>query len=434
MLFRKQIAAGCPRNVVKEAEDWLRLGHKVYHYRKDVLVAGERKRLEAAVAALDQCLRAPDRSESGLLHAVEPLKNVMQRVGSPYYPSAFWSDNVEMFLVAAILAIGIRSFFLQPFKIPTNSMFPTYHGMTYEVHETADKVPNLLVRVLRKVVVGAKHYKLTAPAAGEVSIPVHTPGTQKKYQGLFRYAHTRGRKWLVLPATFREYTIYVDQEPTKIRVPLDFNFDKVLLSRFFPDAPRITDPNFGHWLHRKQLNGGVVGTREGWRLRTQRRVTAGEIFLSFEILTGDALFVDRISYHFFAPNIGDPFVFRTGNIPGLNRGKAEDKYYIKRLVGKGGDRLEVREPELYRNGYPIKGAEAFALNAQQIGHYEGYVSTHRLKAGATEDIPLDHYYAMGDNSDESSDSRAWGFAPDKEVVGRAIFVYYPFTRRWGLAD
>jgi len=40
---------------------------------------------------------------------------------------------------------------------------------------------------------------------------------------------------------------------------------------------------------------------------------------------------------------------------------------------------------------------------------------------------------MGDNSGNSSDGRVWGFVPEKDVIGRPLFIYYPFTRRWGVA-
>jgi len=44
------------------------------------------------------------------------------------------------------------------------------------------------------------------------------------------------------------------------------------------------------------------------------------------------------------------------------------------------------------------------------------------------------FFAMGDNSTDSLDGRAWGFVPENEIIGRAFLVYYPFTKRWGFAD
>ena len=48
-------------------------------------------------------------------------------------------------------------------------------------------------------------------------------------------------------------------------------------------------------------------------------------------------------------------------------------------------------------------------------------------------MPEDHFFAMGDNSDNSADSRSWGYVPKETVVGRAVWIYYPFTDHWGFA-
>jgi signal peptidase I len=56
-----------------------------------------------------------------------------------------------------------------------------------------------------------------------------------------------------------------------------------------------------------------------------------------------------------------------------------------------------------------------------------------LESGDVLDVPEHSYFAMGDNSPRSKDSRMWGFVPEKDVVGRPLFIYYPLTKRWGLA-
>jgi signal peptidase I len=111
-----------------------------------------------------------------------------------------------------------------------------------------------------------------------------------------------------------------------------------------------------------------------------------------------------------------------------------EQYYIKRLVGGPGDTLEVREPVLYRNGAPITGASAFASNAKRENNYKGYFSFGFLGRGESLKIRPQSYFAMGDNSGNSQDSRYWGFVPARDVVGRPLFVYYPFTRHWGPAQ
>ena len=159
--------------------------------------------------------------------------------------------------------------------------------------------------------------------------------------------------------------------------------------------------------------------------------------LSFDILTGDQLFVDRVSYHFVKPQVGDGFVFRTDNIdsPFMRdaAGRQLEQYYIKRLAGTPGDKLEIREPVLYRNGEPITGSRAFGRNAIKEGNYTGYLSGGVLASGKTFTVPADSYIALGDNSANSQDSRYWGSVPSGDVVGRPLFIYYPFTKRWGPA-
>ena len=185
-----------------------------------------------------------------------------------------------------------------------------------------------------------------------------------------------------------------------------------------------------------------------------KQVKRGEKILSFDILTGDLLFVDRFSYNFFPPKVGSGFVFRTENIhsPSMSDqfGKPIQQYYIKRLVGTPGDKIEVRKPvplisdgaqpeigdkegQLFRNDKPIDGAAAFAKNSRKDGLYPGYTADGRLGFGQIVDVPGNSYFAMGDNSPNSSDGRFWGFIPEKDVVGRPLFIYYPLTTRWGPA-
>ncbi len=421
-----------------EAEELLRLAHKVYHYRRDILTDRQLEELLKDVENLENAVAAGEGEGEEISHASENIEKILRNSGGAFYPRRFWSENTEVFLVAAILAIGIRTFFLQPFKIPTNSMYPTYNGMTYKVYHSAAEQPGLTKRAVRKIFLWATHYDLTAPTTGNLVTPLQ-PVARFSASGrvdgyILRFKTVRGRKFFFFPAYFKEYTFRVNDTPVKIRVPQDFNFEKVFLEALYPGKSSL----------RQVYNEFGVYDDYGSRfdsaspvLVTEKRFEKSDAILSFEILTGDALFVDRFSYHFFRPKVGDPFVFRTGKIPGITRrngGKPDDKYYIKRLVGQEDDTLEVRQPVLFRNTKPIEGAKAFLMNADRIGKYEGYTYMDRLRKDYRETIPEGHFFAMGDNSDESSDSRRWGFVPEKEVVGKAIIIYFPFSRRWGLAE
>ncbi|MDE2021212.1 MAG: signal peptidase I, partial [Patescibacteria group bacterium] len=214
----------------------------------------------------------------------------------------------------------------------------------------------------------------------------------------------------------------------------DSEFRKVLVEAFF----NSDEAAYFHHLQREVQQADLaeqnyITIRPGVTARVQplklgRTVQAGEPVLSFDLLVGDMLFVDRFSYHFSKPKVGDGFVFHTRKIPAAG----DDQYYIKRLVGLPGDTLEIRQPVLYRNGQPIKGAAAFEENARQADHYPGYRNEGLLDFGLTVTVPPESYFALGDNSPISKDGRYWGFVPAKEVVGKPLFIYYPLTKRWGL--
>jgi signal peptidase I len=111
-----------------------------------------------------------------------------------------------------------------------------------------------------------------------------------------------------------------------------------------------------------------------------------------------------------------------------------DKYYIKRIVGQGGDILSVQEPKLLCNGKILDHCPAFQKNNTQTPPYQGYTASGSFIDGHAIYVPDGHFFAMGDNSPYSGDSRYWGAVPKKETIGRACFIFYPFTSRWGFAQ
>jgi signal peptidase I len=429
----------------EHASTWLELAEKVLHYRRDILSPTELAELRARSAQVQSEIR--DQAEAPKLKlSIAALEQVLQRTGGKIYPKSSLVENVEFFLVAAIVILGIRAYFLQPFKIPTNSMWPSYHGMTPEVFPTRSDEPGKVEQAVRFAAFGARARRLDAPASGEVLIPVGNTGGRA---GVAHYRVVPGRNWFVLPTQLREYNLYVNDTPVSVQVPLDFDFDWALRDAFFPQAAKLEEAIMPLIAAGKFEWREVV--EEGRRVRMQfvrigRTVTAGDRLLSFDILTGDQLFVDRMSYHFVAPSVGSGFVFRTKNIPGI-ADTYGDQYYVKRLAGTPGDTLEIRRTKpdasvhggrsttgtLLRNGEPITGSAAFARNNALEGRYRGYQALGLLQPGRTVEVPEHAFFTLGDNSSNSSDSRYWGFVPEKDVVGRPLVIYYPFTRRWGPA-
>jgi len=433
----------------QNAENWLEVAERVRHFRRDLLTDTQNQQLQTTAGELR--LRLKEKADAGRIKlAIEALERVLKVTGGRIYPSSSLVENVEFFLVAAIVILGLRAYFIQPFKIPTNSMWPSYYGMTAEVFKPGEE-PGFLRKTARLIGLGATNYSVTAPADGEVLIPVFGSDLRPAF------SERSGRSMGVFPTVMRDYTFMVGGEMAKVSVPADFQgeFDQVLNEAFKGDAPSLYAALKNAANKAQSLERSTIIVRSGARpveatvywIPLGRKVHKGEKILSFDILTGDLLFVDRLSYHFLQPKVGSGFVFRTGNIENL---KAEDgdKYYVKRLVGVPGDTLEIKAPALYRNGQPIEGSEAFGKNARQDGKYPGYTNTGPaivaggdrqlisdglMPVGGKVTVPANSFFALGDNSPRSKDSRYWGFVPEKDVVGRPLFIYYPLTSRWGPA-
>ena len=394
------------------ASNWLELAQKILDYRRDELPAADRSDLQQKMEGLRAQLR--ERADASKLKlGIESLEGAMRKTGGTFYPKSTIQEYVEFFLVAAIVVLGLRTYIVQPFKIPTNSMWPSYYGMTPQVYQNPEDAPNKAVRLARLLMFGAQHHQVVAPESGPIRVPIDFGG----HVVVDRTA--KGRKWLIFPAAQREYLFYVGDKPIHFRTPQDFDFDWA-----FRDAFGLTTEEMVARARQSKNRNHQFG----W-VTLDQPATAGKPFLSFDVLSGDALFVDRMSYHFVRPEVGDGFVFRTKNIPALNG----DQYYIKRLVGVPGDKIEIRGPALYRNGEPIEGAEAFARNAAKELGYRGYKADGSLAPGMSVNIDESGYLALGDNSYNSADSRYWGLVPKKDVAGRPLLIYYPFTRRWGPA-
>jgi signal peptidase I len=408
----------------------LEIAEKVWQYRRDLLKEAESAELLRQSDKLRGLLKS--RADSvPLAAATQSLEALVRRTGGSIYPTSALAENVEFILVVAIVILGFRTFFIQNFKIPTNSMWPTYNGMTPQVFQRPADEPGALGEAARILTVGAWPHRLDAPAEGEVLIPVGGNGSL----GYVHSVPVAGHSWLVLPAKMRECMLLVDDQPVRVQLPVDFDFDWAVYDGFFASGANYSHTQLLAAIQAKLASGDYVDqVVDGERLRcirTGRHVRAGERVFAFDELSGDMVAVDRISYHFVRPRVGSGFVFSTGKIPGIAETYG-DMFYIKRLVGVPGDTLEVKGTTLYRDGAPIEGSAAFDANARRLGRYPGYVASGLLTPGSTVHVEPGNYFAMGDNSPNSADGRVWGFVPEKEVMGRPLFTYYPIAR-WGFA-
>ena len=131
------------------------------------------------------------------------------------------------------------------------------------------------------------------------------------------------------------------------------------------------------------------------------------------LIEGDKLFVNKFLYRFSPPQRGDIIVFKYPQDP--------KKDFIKRLVASEGETVEIRDGKIYVDGKLLDDPTSFG---------KFYYYNHDPFGGPNEKIkvPKDSYYALGDNSANSTDSRFWGFVPKKNMVGKAIFRWWPLNR------
>ncbi len=365
---------------IKHSHLLIRHAEKLVRYRRDQLSAEVIATIEAQIDKVRSAMKARDQR---LTHEESERLDALLTKHTPPPKDAVWRENVEVILVAIVVAIGIRSYFIQPFKIPTGSMQPTLNGIIG--HPTTEPAPNILRQVLEFVALGRNYINVVSDTDNTVSNI-----TSRKF--LFFFTFSR------IDCDHQSFTVYA--------------------------PPEILRQDF-------QVYPG----------NTYRQ---GQIIARGAIDTGDQVFVDKFSYNFVHPTRGDVFVFRTDHIFGIREDpEFGAPFFIKRLTGTPGDALRIDSPNLYVNGRP---AESFGVRRVMSARtpYRGYSQgPPRIELGpgmslsglSTPDATLvvspHRYFAMGDNSYNSYDSRYWGPVPEENIVGRGLFVYWPFNSHWG---
>ena len=358
-----------PRHI-KHSRLLLRHARKYLRYKDDRLSTSDREQILAEMSNLREALRDKDREK--IHSAADTLDKSLHRL-TPVTWESHWRENCEVILVAVVVAVGIRSYFLQPFKIPTGSMQPTLNGIVG--HPSTEPPPNILQQIGEFIVRGRNYINVVSREDDQIF-----EITPKKV--LFFFTFSR------LICQRQNFLVYASPDT----LGHDFN---VLPGRMY---------------HR------------------------GEIIARGAIDTGDQVFVDKFSYNFVKPHGGDVFVFRTNHIPGIRADpEAGPPFYIKRLAGLPGDTLRIDPPFLYVNGRKAEGY-GFDRVMSAKAPYRGYAlgQQHLSQPDRSYTVPLNGYFALGDNSYNSYDSRYWGPVPEENLVGRGLLVYWPFYPHWGL--
>ena len=370
---------------------------RILNHQRDILSPQAVQAVGVAAAELQKSVTDNPGHEE-LAKPMANLETVANKWLKPY-PNAAWRENIEVLLVALAVAMGIRTFFLQPFKIPTGSMQPTLFGVTSEslLQNPGFKRPTGWAAI-KEWFGGVSYVHKVATSDGELKA-VNPPVKVLIFN-----------LWQTLVVGEETYTLW------------------------FP-------PDYGEQ---------TLEQRAGWQLPP--RFQKGEDIVNLRVVAGDHLFVDRITYNFVPPSRGEIIVFATKGIDRLR----QDQFYIKRMVAMGNEHVQIGDDRhLIINGRRLDASTPHFQNVYSFdprqppreSHYSGHVNE-KIKRQyypqwggllaeyfpderAVYTVQPDHYMVMGDNTMNSLDSRAWGDFPATNVIGRSFFVYWPITDRFG---
>lgn len=154
------------------------------------------------------------------------------------------------------------------------------------------------------------------------------------------------------------------------------------------------------------------------------------------LLIGDHLIVDKMVFSPAATGLERAIMpsrpIRRGDVVVFKYPKEPDRDFVKRVIGLPGDRLELHRKVVYVNGQPLKEPYTQWLEPPSSSG-PPRLDDLREEYGPVI-VPPDQYFMMGDNRDNSEDSRYWGFMPLSYVKGKALFIYYSFDDTGSLSS
>jgi signal peptidase I len=389
-------------STVRDAVAMRKHVQRLVNAQRDLLAPAAIAAVKTAIAALNETLQ---QKHTGKIRIkMEELEFAANKWLKPH-PHPGIRENVEVLLVALAVAMAVRTFFIQPFKIPTGSMQPTLFGVTSEnlMGKPDFKIPTGWERV-KEWFQGISYVKVIAQADGAVE--KIDPPVSLKLLSLKQSLWIGGV----------EHVMW-----------------------FPPDYGEPPYPGANTFAYRARLEQGHVYHK-------------GDVVAYFRVAAGDHLFVDRLTYNFRKPTRGEILVFETKGIQ--HEQMKQDQFYIKRMVVMPGDKVQIgNDRHLVINGQRLDAStphfeNVYGFNpatppreSQYSGHVNGVVAEQfGLYPSLAPLFPdeqtvfnndSDSYMVMGDNTCNSFDSRAWGPFPAKNVIGKSFFVYWPITYRFG---
>ncbi len=363
----------------------------IRHVDDDVLDQTQKTAIEQLIG---ECAAAKHASADEISDCIASTSERLLRLvpKKRFYAFREW---VDVFAVAMAVAFGVRGLFLQPFRIPTGSMQPTLYGIHFMTKEgNANHLLMKMPAALNLLLFSARQAHLELREGGHLETNSIRPSSNTLFEETaFRIGACEYR----LPGTPRKVLEYSGLDPSV-------------------------------------------------------EYQSGDVLCDGYLSQGDHLFVDRVSHNLVGLRRGDVVVFNTEGIyasDGRSLTEVSGYYYVKRLVGLPGDTLKIVGSQLFVR--PAGSADFIPIQALSPvfeklysgrGGYQGHSSAtggsaHGYLLQRPEDeftVPDDSYFMLGDNTRFSADSRFWGVVPRRNIVGRALLVFWPLSRRWGRVD
>ena len=412
-LFSKAVREGCA--VLKHYRRLLAAQRDILSPQAVAGVMAPMDNLQAAIA---------DGANTGAIRIkAEELQFAAEKWLKPY-PNPAWRENVEVLLVALAVAMGIRTFFVQPFKIPTGSMQPTLFGVTSrpdfskidprqdQARVQAQVTEQVKLRDSMQIPTGWNSFKDWLAGNSYVHVVAQNDGELQAVNPPRKFLIFNIIQTLVIGGV--THTMWFP--PDYGEVPLEYR----------AGLRKRTDFQSGQFFHK------------------------GDDVVKIRASAGDHLFVDRLTYNFRKAERGEIVVFATLGTAITQ----QDQFYIKRLCVLPGEQVQIgNDRHMVINGQRIDAStphfeNVYGFNPNQPPHeseYSGHVngtvaSTYALNPGLAPRFPdaetvfttdSNSYMVFGDNTCNSSDSRTWGTFPAQNIIGKCFFVYWPITGRFG---
>jgi signal peptidase I len=408
--------------------------HRLLSAQRDRLPPQAVGKMTGALAAVQDAVRSGAKDEA-LKKEMERLEQAASQWLKPH-PNALWRENVEAILVVVAVIMGIRTFFLETFKIPTGSMQPTLFGVT-----SVPDFSRIAFRAEDKSQIQAQLNEQLKLRNG-LAFPSGLERVKEWFEGI-SYVHVVAQN---------------DGELQDVDPPVKFLIFNIKQTLVIGGVAHIIwfPPDYGEVPLEYR-----AGLRKHTNFEDGQFYHKGDEVVKISVSAGDHLFVDRLTYNFRKPDRGEIIVFDTHGIDRLPPDQ-QNTFYIKRLVGLGGETLALAqdyeaagvpqfggEPvpvgHLVVDGQPLSASTPHFENLYsfsgvppgtktlryQDNQYYGHALIKALEPGREFQVETNHYFVMGDNTMNSSDSRFWGDFPGGQVIGKSFFVYWPITKRFG---